>query len=203
MTMSAPFARWGLDIIELFLPESRGRKYLFITVNFFMKWVESKAVRNIIEENINQFIFKNIICQFGVPLQIIMDNNMKFTSRKVQEFSEENRIIISFTLVYHPQANRQVEVTNQTIVGILKRKMGDNSKTWAYMIPKVMWAYQTTTKTGFGFSPFILAFKIEAVAPTEFIWPTTLIENYNKEGIEAALLTLKQDKVEEKRERKS
>lgn len=63
-----PFARWGLDIVESFPLASRGRKYLLVAVKYSTKWAKAKAVRNINKESIKQFIFRNIICCFGVLL---------------------------------------------------------------------------------------------------------------------------------------
>lgn len=73
--MPIPFARWGMDIVVPFPPTSRGQKYLLVTVNYFTKWAEAKAVRSINEETIKHFVFKNIICHFSIPLQIITDNS--------------------------------------------------------------------------------------------------------------------------------
>lgn len=37
-----PFARWGLDIIKPFLIASRGKKYAFVAIEYFTKWVEAE-----------------------------------------------------------------------------------------------------------------------------------------------------------------
>lgn len=65
-----------------------------------------------------------------------------------------------------------MEAANKSIIKILKRKAGDNPKTWADTIPEVLWAYKTTYKTATGQTPYILAFGLEAVTPVELIWPT-------------------------------
>lgn len=44
-----------------------------------------------------------------------------------------------------------------------------------------MWAYGTCIKTLTGQTLFALAFGIEAVAPTELVWPTTRIKGYKEE----------------------
>lgn len=69
-----PFARWGLDIVGPFPIASRGRKFLFVVVNYFTKWAEAGPTNTISEQNVIQFVFRNIVCRFGVPLQIITDN---------------------------------------------------------------------------------------------------------------------------------
>lgn len=71
---SIPFARWGIDIVDPFLVANRGRKFLFVTIDYFTKWVEVEAVKNISQENAINFKFKDIICRFGVPVQISINN---------------------------------------------------------------------------------------------------------------------------------
>lgn len=131
-------ARHSRDIVESFLPTSRGQKYLLVVVDYFKKWAEAKVVRSIKEESIKQFIFWNIIRRFGIPLQIIIDNDTKFTGHEMREFCEENCIRQSFTLAYHSQTNGQVEVTKHTITTILKRKVRSTPRTWVNLILEVM-----------------------------------------------------------------
>jgi len=43
------------------------RKYLFVAVDYFQKWVEVEVVVSIATAKIRKFIWKNIITCFGVP----------------------------------------------------------------------------------------------------------------------------------------
>lgn len=100
------------------------RKYLFVAMDYFTKWAEVEVVQSINEENVKQFIFKNIICCFKVPLQIITDNSTQFIDKKIQEFCKENNIKLSFALIYHPQENGKVG----------NEKLG----TWMEVVPKAL-----------------------------------------------------------------
>ena len=42
-------------------------KFLIIVINYFTKWVEDKPAATIIEAKITSFVWKNIICRFGIP----------------------------------------------------------------------------------------------------------------------------------------
>lgn len=48
-----------------------------------------------------------------------------------------------------------------------------------------------------GILTFMLAFRIDAVAPVELVWSTVWIDNYNEEGIGTTLL-VEQDERDEK-----
>ena len=50
------------------------KKFLLATIDYFSKWVEAKAYVSIKDKDVSKFIWKNIICRFGIPQAIIADN---------------------------------------------------------------------------------------------------------------------------------
>ena len=69
-----PFAQWGIDIVNP-LPLGKSQvKFLLVATDYFTKWVEVEALATIKEARIQNFVWKNIICRFGIPLTIISDN---------------------------------------------------------------------------------------------------------------------------------
>ena len=51
MTAPWPFAQWGLDIIGPFPTTVRQLKFLVVSIDYFTKWVEAKALATIMEKN--------------------------------------------------------------------------------------------------------------------------------------------------------
>ena len=49
-------------------------RFLIVAIDYFTKWVEVELVMMITEATITSFVWKNIICRFGVPRVIISDN---------------------------------------------------------------------------------------------------------------------------------
>lgn len=49
-----------------------------MVVNYFSKWVEAESLARIIEDAVMQFLWKNIICRFGVARKLISNNNYHF-----------------------------------------------------------------------------------------------------------------------------
>ena len=45
----------------------RQLKFLVVGIDYFTKWVEAEALATIIEKNIRSFIWRCIICRFGIP----------------------------------------------------------------------------------------------------------------------------------------
>ena len=85
-----------------------------------MKWVEVEALTTITEAKIQNFVWKNIVCRFGIPRTIILDNGRQFDSQGFRLFCSNLGIKNHFSSPRHPQANGQTEVTNQTLLKIIK-----------------------------------------------------------------------------------
>ena len=66
----------------------------------------------------------------------------------------------------HPQANGQIEVTNQTLPKAIKVRLEGAKGAWPEELPSVLWAYRTTTKTT-GKMSFNLTYGTEVVIPVE------------------------------------
>ena len=57
-------------------------KFLIVAVDYFTKWVEVEPITMITEAKITNFVWKNIICKFRVPLVIISDIGKQFDNPK-------------------------------------------------------------------------------------------------------------------------
>lgn len=65
------------------LPSGKGQeKYAIATVDYFTKWVEAESLISIIERKITEFIWKNLICRYGIPNAIISDNEKQVDTEK-------------------------------------------------------------------------------------------------------------------------
>ena len=60
-------------------------RFLIIAIDYFTKWVEAEPIATIIEAKIRNFIWKNIVCRFGIPNTIISDNGKYFDNPKFQK----------------------------------------------------------------------------------------------------------------------
>ena len=74
ITSRWPFAQWGIDIMGS-LPQGKKQvKFLLITIDYFTKWVEVEALATITKAKVRSFVWKNIVCRFGIPQMIFLDN---------------------------------------------------------------------------------------------------------------------------------
>ena len=87
-----PFAQWGNDIVGPFPTASAQKKLLLVATDYFNKWIEAEAYASIKDRDVTWFIWKNIVCRFGIPKSIVSDNGPRFDSRVYREFYQELKI---------------------------------------------------------------------------------------------------------------
>jgi hypothetical protein len=76
-----PFAQWGIDIVNL-LPTAPGNyTHAVVAVEYFSKWELSITLATI-----QKFFWQNIVCRFGVPYEVIVDNGKQFDSTDSKNF---------------------------------------------------------------------------------------------------------------------
>ena len=77
----------------------------------------------------------------------------------------------------HPQVNGQVEVTNRSLLKIIKTQLEGVKGIWPDELPSVLWAYQIIARTPTRETPFRLAYGSEAVIPAEVGLTSYWVEN--------------------------
>ena len=59
------------------LPQGKRQvKFLLVVIDYFIKLVEAEALPTIMKAKIQNFVWKNIICRFGIPQTIISNNGL-------------------------------------------------------------------------------------------------------------------------------
>ena len=49
-------AKWGMDILGPYTAAPGGKRYILVAVDYFTKWVEAEAVKNIKTKDVISFI---------------------------------------------------------------------------------------------------------------------------------------------------
>ena len=112
---------------------------------------------------------------------LVSNNGKQFDNSAFKDFYSKLGIKNHYSSPAHPQANGQVEVTNRSLLKIIKTRLEGPKGIWSDEIPSVLWAYQTTARTPTGETPFRLAYGNEAVIPVEVGLTSYQVENYNKD----------------------
>ena len=91
-----------------------------------------------------KFIRKNILSQFGIPRAFVLVNGMKLVNQKVKNMLDELSIEFYNSTPSYSQCNGQAEVTNKTIMNIIKKKLEKFKGKWVEEQPNLFWAYWIT-----------------------------------------------------------
>ena len=114
-------------------------------------------------------------------------NGKQFDNSAFRNFCSELGIKNHYSSPAHPQANGQVEVTNRTLLKIIKTRLEGAKGIWHDELPSILWAYWTTARTPTGETPFRLAYGADAIIPTEVGLTSYRVENYTEDKNEEAL----------------
>jgi hypothetical protein len=137
-------------------------------VEYFSKWIEAKSLATITSVTVQKFFWQNIVCRFGIPKAITVDNGTQFDAEAFKEFCDQIGMKIHFASVRHPESNGLFERANGIIMtGIMKLIFNQPRGKWPEELIKVVWSHNTTVSRSTGFTPFKLLFGDEAIASEE------------------------------------
>jgi hypothetical protein len=130
----------GLDIVGP-LPTAQGNlKFTFVAVEYFIKWIEARAVSTITTKTAQKFFWQNIICRFGVSSELTVDNYKQFDNQDFWEFCNSVGTKAVFASFYHPQSNSAVERANDKIFSTIKKRLlSDKRANGQTNYPKPYW----------------------------------------------------------------
>ena len=71
-------------------------------MNYFTKWPEAKAIADIKAETVAKFIYEEIICRYGTPEELLLDQGLSFMNQVVDQLCAKFQVKHQLTLPYRP-----------------------------------------------------------------------------------------------------
>lgn len=147
-----PFQVVGIDFTGPFPATPRGHKYILTITDHFTKWCEAYATRDTTIEStvphLMEYIFRH-----GAPATLLSDQGNQF----------------------HPQCNGHTERFNGSLKEILRNYVDNlNQDDWDSYIPTALFAYNSSTHSSTGQSPYAMLYGRE---PTTFFDIAIRLEN--------------------------
>jgi hypothetical protein len=134
-----PFRGCGLDFIgEIHPSSSKGHRFVLVVTDYFTKWTEVVALKNMTHMEVIEFITEHIIHRFGIPQTLTIDQGASFISKKVHEFAELYRIKLINSFPYYAQTNGHAESSNRTLISLIKKKIFDHPKHWHKILSEAL-----------------------------------------------------------------
>ena len=91
--------------MRLFPIAVRQLKFLVVSIDYFTKLVEVEALATVMEKNMRSFIWRSIICRFGIPRVLVSENRKQFDNDSFQDFCSQLGIKNHYSSPTHLQAN--------------------------------------------------------------------------------------------------
>ena len=156
-----------IDIVGPMERSKRGSLYIVTMMDRFSRWLEAVPVRNITATNIAIVFYKNWVCRFGVPDNLISDQGTQFESYVFKETLNRLGITRCRTTAYHPQTNGILERSHAVIKSML-RTLGDRFPDWEDALPSVLLAMRTAIGSN-DVSPSLVVYGEQLCIPTHLV----------------------------------
>ena len=164
-----PFEVVTMDLITD-LPESQKFNAIFVIICKLTKYAFFiPCTTKINEKDTAQLFFNNLVCHVGLPRQIISDRDTRWRNefwKEVCEFMGSKRAL---TTSYHPQADRQTEVLNQTLKVALWVYINFNHNYWSQLLTRIAFAYNNTPHMATGHVPATLLYGFKPNEPINLL----------------------------------
>jgi len=108
----------------------------------------------------------------------VSDNGTQFISQQLGKLCSELGIKQIFVFVEHPQTNGQVESANRVLLRGLKRRLEKVKGMWAEEVPRILWAYHTTSQSTTKETPFSMVYGADDMFPVEIQENSPRFQNF-------------------------
>jgi hypothetical protein len=156
---------------------------MLVAVDKFTKWVEAAPITTQDSTAAINFI-KSIVFRFGVPYNIITENETNFTSKEFKNYCKGLGIKLKFASVAHPKTNGQVEKANGLICNRIKKRLlaplEKAKSAWVDELPSILWSLRTMSNAATQETPFFLVHGAEAVLPVEITHEAPRVTMYDE-----------------------
>jgi transposase InsO family protein len=165
---SYPMELVAIDYLHL-EKSSTGCEYILLIVDHFSRYAQAYATKNKSALTAAKCLFNDFILRFGIPNRILHDQGREFENRLFRELERFCGLVKSRTTPYHPQTNGLCERMNSTLLQMLRSLSESEKPNWHQHLNKLLAAYNATTHSSTGFSPFYILYGREPLLPLDVI----------------------------------
>jgi hypothetical protein len=159
MPIDPPYRPWeGLTMdFVTDLPESTASGYtgILVVVDRLTKYAIYLPCRKDVDSpELARMFFEHVICQHGIPDNIISDRGTQFLSRFWRRVCEHMSIDHRASTSFHPQTDGQTERQNQTMEQYLRAFVNYEQDNWVELLPLAQFAYNNSVNASTRLTPF-------------------------------------------------
>jgi hypothetical protein len=146
---------------------SKGHRFVLVATDYFTKWIEVVAFKNMTHKKIIEFVTEHIIYKFCILQTFTTDQGASFMSKEVRDFTKSYKIKLLNASPYYAQDYGQAESSNITLISLIKKKISNHPRRWHKVLYETLWAYRISKHHATNVSPFELVYGNKAILPLE------------------------------------
>ena len=100
---------------------SNGHHFILVAIDYSTKWVEEASFSSVNKNVVARFIRHNLICRYGIPERIIMNNGTNLNNTKIMGVWAERKIQHHNSSPRQLKMNGAMEAANKNIKKIIQK----------------------------------------------------------------------------------
>ena len=135
-------------------------------------------MKNLSAENVARTILESYVPLMGIPEKIVSDLGSENRAELMQQLCRVLSIEKRWTAPYNPKANSSVERNHRTMKATIAKYVKNNPECWHEMLGMAALAYNCSTNSRFGMSPFFVVTGRDPVIPWEAAYGVEMTKPY-------------------------
>ncbi|KAJ9557909.1 hypothetical protein OSB04_012523 [Centaurea solstitialis] len=156
--LDIPVWKWEhitMDLISKLPRTPRNVDAIWVIVDRLTKSAHFIAINeSSSSEKLADIYVKEIVARHGIPVTIISDRDVRFTSRFWSKFHEDLGTKLQLSTTFHPQTDSQSERTTQTLEDMLRACVLDFGGSWDTYLPLAEFPYNNSYHASIGMPPY-------------------------------------------------
>lgn len=163
-----PFDIVDIDFLDGLPKTMQGNSHVLVVIDRLTGYPIAIPTPDNKAETAAEAIYKNVICEYGVPRCIHSDKGTHFTGNVFKRLCKRMNIQQTYTTTAHPQGNALPERFNQFLKKCLSIFAEEEiQKDWDKWLPSILFAYRTSIHPAAKDTPFYLLHGFDATQPLE------------------------------------
>jgi transposase InsO family protein len=153
----APWDSWSMDFITCLPKTKKGHDTLLVLVDRLTKYVIAvPTVATNTAEDVARLCLEHVISKHGVPLSIVSDRDVRFTSAFWKTLQSALGTKLCMSTSFHPQTDGQTERMNRALEETLRHVVSHKQDDWDLHIPMATFAINNAHNQSIDNTPFFL-----------------------------------------------
>ena len=156
--LKIPTWKWeeiSMDFVTGLPQTSAGYDAIWVIVDRLTKAAQFIPVKKTFSlEKLAKLYIKEIVANYGVPVDITSDRDPRFVSRFCKSLHKALGTKLNFSTAYHPQSDGQSERVIQILEDMLRASVLDFKEKWDESLPLVKFAYNNSYQSSIKMAPY-------------------------------------------------